>query len=367
MRFSNSNVIFITICIANRLSKGYSLLFLKNVRHEKPLLQASTDETNIGFSSAHVERRSFISVVTATIGSSLSQWILPQVALGAPPMTLGEVDGLKARLDRSLRAKPPKVLRSNMNLDFAVLLMRSSYNALDLIDCVAMDQFQRDFFLLRQAEYQNYVEQLGPGIVQQGILTDPYYFDFISFAQYATISREINNMPETIFEEQQPQESADGEQQKFVTRVIRRDPTISNNELASRHSRLVGKAVIDRLNEIFGNTTSDIPPIPTSLLDQQAILSSLTQLMKLFLLNGFAFDGNVAVVNQDSSGTEFCITLRNPANLWSGKALKQRGANPCNCFLLIAALELVSRSKLRVVSSSVKYDSNTEKSYLKIC
>ena len=42
------------------------------------------------------------------------------------------------------------------------------------------DQFQRDFFLIRQAEYEQYVKDLGPGIVQQGYLTDPYYFDFIS-------------------------------------------------------------------------------------------------------------------------------------------------------------------------------------------
>jgi hypothetical protein len=40
------------------------------------------------------------------------------------------------------------VLRKKLNIDFAVLLMQSSHNALDQLDCVAMDQFQRDFFLL---------------------------------------------------------------------------------------------------------------------------------------------------------------------------------------------------------------------------
>jgi len=81
--------------------------------------------------------------------------------------------------------------------------MRSSYNALDQLDCVAMDQFQRDFFLIRQAEYLPHVESLGPGSVKQGELTDQNYFDFISFAQYAIISREMSNNPPILFEEQQ--------------------------------------------------------------------------------------------------------------------------------------------------------------------
>ena len=72
----------------------------------------------------------------------------PQLAIAASPMTSGEADGLKARLERSLHPQAPKVLRSQLDQDFAVLLMRASYNALDLIDSVAMDQFQRDFFFV---------------------------------------------------------------------------------------------------------------------------------------------------------------------------------------------------------------------------
>ena len=285
----------------------------------------------------------------------------------ASPMTAGEADGLGARLERQFRPKAPKVIRSTLNQDFAVLLMRSSYNALDQIDCVAMDQFQRDFFFIRQAEYQPYIEQLGPGVVQQGMLTDPYYFDFISFAQYATIAREISESPLSIFEEQQPGDVGDeGEPQTFVTTIVRRDPSITNDMLAIRHGQLVGSAILDRLMETFGNTASAIPKIPTGTLDSTATLASLTQLMKLFLLNGFAFDGNVAIVKQDSSGTEFCITLINPANLWSGKALEQRRAEPRNSFILKTAVELVGRAGFTVQASSVTYEANQEKSYLRI-
>ena len=110
--------------------------------------------------------------------------------------------------------------------------------------------------------------------------------------------------------------------------------------LAIRHGQLVGSAVLDQLTEAFGNTANAIPKLPTGRLDSTATLMALTQLMKLFLLNGFAFDGKVTIVKQDSSGTEFCITLTNPANLWSGKALEERRAEPRNSFILKTATEL---------------------------
>lgn len=71
----------------------------------------------------------------------LLSWASPATSFAAPPMTLGESDGLGARTERALRPKPPKILRPKLNQDFAVLLMRSSYNALDKIDCIAMVRF----------------------------------------------------------------------------------------------------------------------------------------------------------------------------------------------------------------------------------
>ncbi|KAI2489818.1 tRNA (guanine-N7-)-methyltransferase [Fragilaria crotonensis] len=315
-----------------------------------------------------VSRRRFGQLLFLPVASGAACMLLsPQLALAASPMTSGEADGLKARLERSLRPKAPKVLRSQLNQDFAVLLMRASYNALDQIDCVAMDQFQRDFFFIRQAEYLPYIEQLGPGVVQQGMLTDPYYFDFISFAQYSTISREVNNSPALVFQEQQPSaDSGPDEPQTFVSTVVRRDPSITNDMLSARHDQLVGKAIIDRLTETFQGTASAIPTIPDTGFDANATLLALTQLVKLFLVNGFAIDGSVDVTSNDTTGTEFCITLTNPDNLWSGQALKQRNASPTNCFILKAAVELISRAGLSLVASSVKYQGYQEKSYLKI-
>lgn len=72
-------------------------------------------------------------------------------ASAAPPVPQSELESPGAQVVRRwLRPKPPRVLRPRLSKDFAVLLMRSSYNALDELDCVPMDQFQRDFFLIRQ-------------------------------------------------------------------------------------------------------------------------------------------------------------------------------------------------------------------------
>ena len=220
----------------------------------------SHDDEKVEWEPNIESRRSILSKL-ALISSAVGTSVYPLAAMAAPPMTTGEADGLGARAERAIRSKPLKALRPKLALNFAVLLMRSSYNALDQIDCIAMDQFQRDFFLIRQAEYQPYVNSLGPGMVSQGDLVDPYYFDFISFAQYATISRAIAQDPPFVFQEQQPVEVGEGEPQKFVSTLIKRDPTLTNAMLATEHDRLVGTAILDKLEETFGETDSRIPKI----------------------------------------------------------------------------------------------------------
>jgi hypothetical protein len=124
------------------------------------------------------------------------------------------------------------------------------------------DQFQRDFFLIRRSEYEPYITSLGPGMVQQGDLTDPYYFDFISFAQYEAINREISKDPPFVFEEQQAVDGPEDKPQTFVPVVIKRDSALTNDRLAPEHSRIVGSAILKRLDETFGATDSAVPNIP---------------------------------------------------------------------------------------------------------
>ena len=305
----------------------YKQQFICATRHGADEDENQTpDESKLPRIERHVSRRRWVasslsSVVTA--GSTL----LTQKASAAPPLTAGMADSFAARAERALRLKPPKVLRPRMNLDFAVLLMRSSYNAVDVIDVVPMDQFQRDFFLIRQAEYQTYADALGPGAIQQGDLADPNYFDFISFAQYSTICREIINPP-SIFEEQQPVEVGEGEPQKFVKVVVRRDRALTINDLPLKHTEIVGNAILDKLNEKFGETASAIPKIDSgSRPDASTLLASIKQVINLFVLSGFAWDGSASILqygksDRDAAETRFTINLTSPATLWSGQALK---------------------------------------------
>ena len=312
-----------------------------------------------------VSRRNALASIS-TLG--IASTIFPKASIAAPPISAEEVESPSARFERKRRKAPPKLLRPTLNLDFAVLLMRSSYNAMDEIDCVAMDQFQRDFFFIRQAEYLPYTNALGPGMVKQGELTDPYYFDFISFAQYATIYRDITIDPPMVFEEQQPVIVGEEEKQEFISTVVRRDPALANSMLAQRHEELVGAAILDKLTETFGKTASAIPPIDSKSTSIN-VQASLQQLVNLFLINGFAFNGKVEIKKEGlggaASGTQLEIVLASPANVWSGKALEMKKAFPKNDFLLKTAKILLKRSGYDVISS-VKYTGSDEISSLTI-
>lgn len=136
------------------------------------------------------------------------------------------------------------------------------HDDVDELDVVPMDQFQRDFFLIRSAEYEPYVSELGPGLVSQGDLTDPYYFDFISFAQYLTINRILTNDPPVVFEEQQAINKGVDLPNEFVKVIVRRDPSLTNDILLREHGKRVGRIIVDRLNETFHDTPSSLSTIP---------------------------------------------------------------------------------------------------------
>lgn len=314
-------------------------------------------------------RRNAIGTISSIASAQLFG---PQCANAATPLTPQEADNNMARLERKLRKPPPKVLRLELNLDFAVCLMRSSYNAVDELDFVAMDQFQKDFFLIRQAEYLPYVNELGPGLIKQGELTNPYYFDFISYAQYATIFRDISNDPAVMFEEQQPVTVGEDEPQQFVSKVIRRDPSISTSVLVTKHDELVGTKILDRLIEKFGETASAIPTIiEGSRPDALTLLRAIQQLVNLFIISGFALDGKVVLTKEpksisSGSGAQFEITLSAPATLWSGRALASKRADTVNDFVLKTAKILISRSGYKVSSSSLKYTNTQEISTITI-
>ena len=303
-----------------------------------------------------------LAVAAATTGFGA-----PASVLAAEPVNAKDTDSVLAIAKRKLRPKPPKLLRRKLSQDFAVLLMRSSYNALDEMDCVAMDQFQRDFFLIRLAEYETYKQNLGDGMVQQGDLTDPNYFDFISFAQYKTINREVTQDPPFIFEEQQlPPEDSDIPQMKpngtarFIPVVVKRDPKLTNKMLIPTHQAKVGASILDKLEITFGETDVRIPEIGDRP-DAVALLAALRQILQLFLINGYAFKGEVGL--ETAGGGAFGVykvTLSAPATLWSGKVLQAEGDPLDNDFLLKTMNEYIRRKGYQTTKSVIKYEGGTE-------
>jgi hypothetical protein len=83
-------------------------------------------------------------------------------------------------------------------LNFAVLLMRSTYEAADALDFIAMDKFQAKFWKFRQAEFEAYKLLVDPLPVPVGNLASPIYFDFIAFSQWATLSQAMRDAPQVF-------------------------------------------------------------------------------------------------------------------------------------------------------------------------
>jgi hypothetical protein len=72
--------------------------------------------------------------------------------------------------------------------------------------------------------------------------------------------------------------------------------------------------------------------------NEAQVLMALTQLVNLFLVNGFAWDGSTALRRPSNSilsasGSEYCLTLVSPATIWGGHALSREKAVVCNNFL----------------------------------
>lgn len=282
--------------------------------------------------------------------------------MAAEPINSKDTDSLLAIAKRKLRPQPPKVLRRKLSQDFAVLLMRSSYSVLDELDCVAMDQFQRDFFLIRSSEYQDYTKALGDGMVQQGDLTDPYYFDFISFAQYQTINRELTQDPPFVFQEMQPGDQVgEGGKTNFVPVVVKRNPSLTNDRLVPTHSARVGSAVLDKLEETFRDTDLRLPKLGDRP-DPNTLLSAIQKLVNLFLINGYALRADVSMVPSEkaiASGTKYVVNLQAPAILWSGTVLQMEKEPLSNDFLLKTLTEFIGRAGYKI-NSSTKFDGTSE-------
>jgi len=132
--------------------------------------------------------------------------------------------------------------RTALDQKFAVQLMRTSYEVADELDFVAMDEFQKRFYLFRQDEWLSYKDRV-QRFMTQGDLANPDYFDYISFCQYAVIGDSMRSGRLEFIEKI----GAEGEQ-----RTVRRAEGLRDNNLLPReHERRVGALLLSHLIERF--------------------------------------------------------------------------------------------------------------------
>ena len=173
------------------------------------------------------------------------------------------------------------------------------------------------------------------------------------------------NNPPYVFKEQQLMQPSDdrrndGGQGRFISVVVQRDPNLSNQMLLPTHSSKVGSAILNKLDETFTDDDTKIPKIENRP-DSVALLSAIQQIITLFLINGYAFKGDVVSVSDSTSAlAKYVITLTAPVTLWGSRILQLEGDPLDNNFLLKAVAEYIRRSGYETTSKT-KFDGPTQK------
>jgi len=223
-----------------------------------------------------------------------------------------------ARFEGFLPLPPPdpvKVPRKSLDQKFAVLMMRSAYETADALDFIPMDEFQVKFWKLRQAEYSPYTLQYSPIIIRQGQLTDPLYFDFISYAQYALLAKEMPRGRQVFEEFCEIEEDCPGDRK----RVVRRDQTLSDNKLlpAAMEAGIGDKMYAGLVKGFEGETWGGPPPLNKSASFEE-VVAGVRRIVDIFVEKGYAIKGEVGEVvpRKAGNGGSFVVRFQGPCNLW---------------------------------------------------
>jgi len=301
---------------------------------------------------------------------------------GAPPPavgpTFGEVEQFGGRLTgggkrfvpfdgrgggvRGVRQVVPFV-RSRVELPFAVMLMRSAYNAVDALDFVAMDAFQRGFFLFRQDAWLPYCGQYAPLRVQQGDLQDPLYFDFISFAQAGAIVEAAADEAR-VFDEMQPSAADGGE--TFERVVVRRAPSLpqSAEAILGALPVAIGDSVYLQLRQAKAEATGlpgDLPEGAPKPLAPGApladVLAGVASVLGVF--QAAAFLARFTVEQTAARGAPGTVAFRTscvaPANLWGARVLALNRMPFVNAHPEMAVAAFLRASGVQLLDAQTAY------------
>lgn len=339
------------------------LLLLSFMKDSNSLLLSSKFRSYPRPSSS---RRDFLSKSSAACILGAFSVVLPlatpQKAHAVVPLSETEAKaGIGGGASRKIRPPSRKNCpRQDLALDFAVMLTRSSYIETAQLEIIPVNQLERDMYAVRTNEYQPYLKAVNAAgdVVRQGDLTDPYYFDFMSAVQYMTINRALED-PERDFEQLEPIINSDGTQSPDFKKVsIQRK--VPDNRLIPTYDERVGATILTFIQDRYKNTGIGLPqfddaPRP----GKERMLQTFSQLINLFLINGFAWEGKAELVSEKGDGSStFRLMLQDPATLWSSQVLAKAPLR--SDFLRKTAIQLVRTMGYSVTTSSTKLQGNSE-------
>ena len=204
--------------------------------------------------------------------------------------------------------EPIQIPRKSLDPEFAVSLLRSGYETADSMNFVAMDQFQREFWLHRRAEWESYRFLYDPLVVEQGKISDPRYFDFISAMQFTTLSSEMKDGKQ-VFKE------FCGETCEEPYRLVTRPPELQNNAtLPLAFNSRIGALIYQKLNENDEFKEQVIPSVDAlqKSATQETIRGVITGVLQYFCNKGYSVRFDV-----DASDEEVIVKSYGVATLFA--------------------------------------------------
>ncbi|EFJ45566.1 hypothetical protein VOLCADRAFT_94019 [Volvox carteri f. nagariensis] len=285
--------------------------------------------------------------------ASLSRRCLLAGSFISVPFTQASVSyasELQGYLSRVFPPAPEPILfpRKALNQPFAVLLMRSAYETVDDLDFIPMNEFQKAFWKLRASEQEAYNLQYSPLKPRIGDVTDSLYFDFISYSQFSTISREMPQ-GQQVFKEY-------CEDCPDLYRIVRRDLSLADNsQLPTAFLIRTGDRIYAGLKDGFRGFQFGAPPPLAPGASLESITTAVQKLLDIMVDNGYALKAMVYDVNDAEQS--FKVKITGPANLWGLTSLAYRRAAVLNVYDCMAIQGLLRASGL-----SADFDLSTSSS-----
>lgn len=276
-------------------------------------------------------RATLLSALAAALAAATADSLGRATAASAAP--LAQSAALPTAPFSFLQPGPVAVPRRTLDLRFAVLLMRAIYDAVDGADAIAMRDFQVLFWKRREGEVEAYSQLVSPLEPRKGDLSDPLYFDFISYSQALAVDAALKGHPPRVFEEEydECELKPDQDECPILTRVVRRDAPADDADLPSEFWRRAGDLIFEGLAGGFrGEQFEGVPGLLSPGAGADEVVAGFRALLGVLVAKGYALASEVSVVpaspssSSSSNELELRVTLEGSATQWGSAALASR-------------------------------------------